>query len=41
MLNIMAAWLLRCHVKQRGNRFAIDSIGQKTGVIVIPIVRFL
>jgi hypothetical protein len=24
-----------CHVKQRGNQIAIDSIGQKTGVIVI------
>jgi len=35
MLNIMASWLPSCHVKQRGNRNAIDSIGQKTGVILI------
>ena len=31
----MAAWLPICHVKQRGNRNAIDSIGQKGGVILI------
>jgi len=31
----MASCLPSCHVKQRGNRTAIDSIGRKTGVIVI------
>jgi len=28
------SWLPVCHVKQRGNRNAIDSIERKTGVIV-------
>jgi hypothetical protein len=31
----MAAGLPIFHVKQRGNRNAIDSIGQKAGVILI------
>ena len=29
------SWLPSCHVKQRDNRLAIDSIGQETGVILI------
>jgi len=32
---MMAVWLPICHVKQRGNRNEIDSIGEKAGVILI------